>query len=112
MSFRYAKIYLRDLKRKVKTLLQIEDGNQRSNSQKGSTQTPITPTIIIRKPSDAYDIATPGGSDRNTYFSDRFTNEPVAENPTDLIENALNRYFQLVTMNNSYDLSKLIDVSL
>jgi hypothetical protein len=112
LANRYVKIYIRDLKRKVKSILQITEGcSERSNSTK-SQQT--TPTIVIQKPSDNNN-ENHASKYIGRYSSSRDINNrkssDSSENSANLIENALNKYLQVCTVNNSFDLDKIVDVS-
>ena len=129
-------MHIRDVKRKIKTVLQINDrgsSSERSNSQKGPS-TPMTPTIIVQKPIDELSSKTNRvDTDTGVFFKNQPTidSKPLSdssmseknkayvghrytqncENSVEIIENAINKYFQVVTMNNSYDLSKIIEVN-
>lgn len=113
MANRYVKIYIRDLKRKVKSILQITEGcSERSNSTK-SQQT--TPTIVIQKPTDNNNNENHTSKYVGRYSASRDVNNrkssDSSENSASLIENALNKYLQVCTVNNSFDLDKIVDVS-
>lgn len=100
----------------------------------------MTPTIIVQKPDEIVNEInssnTPATSTslnnqiffnddlaRNhhenqanrTTFSKYIGNTPVdkkisEESPVQVIENALNKYFQIVTSNNSFDLNRIVEV--
>jgi hypothetical protein len=130
LANRYVKIYIRDLKRKVKSLLQISDvSSERSNSQKSQSTTTNTPTIVIQKPiesktsinSEHYQQASNHVSRYIGRYSSSSAREGTNRKMSDtesslsssgLIENALNKYLQLCTVNNSFELDKIVDVSI
>jgi hypothetical protein len=140
LAYRYVKLYIKDIKRKIKVILQINDrsnSTERTNSQKSQV---MTPTIIVQKPDEIVNEInssnTPTTSTslnnqiffnddlaRNhhenqanrTTFSKYIGNAPVdkkisEESPVQVIENALNKYFQIVTSNNSFDLNRIVEV--
>ena len=104
--------------------------NEFANNQK--SQTPMTPTIIIQKPEDqkkqqstASDQKTNGKAfvneneitdedeseeRRKTFaFNGRWFTDNH-ENSVQMIESAINKYLQLVTLRNTFDISKIIEV--
>jgi hypothetical protein len=135
LAFRYVKLHVRDLKRKIKTILQINDRNsttaERSASRK--SQTPMTPTIIIqhayeRRGSASEHNSKAASSDKTDFFSNdvnsdsndqtlncarasRCFNENF-ESSVQNIESSINKYFQVVTLSAAFDLSKIIDVKI
>ncbi|CAF0847823.1 unnamed protein product, partial [Brachionus calyciflorus] len=127
LSYRYVKIYIRDLKRKIKNILQIEErsmSKDRTSSQKSNT---LTPTIIVEKVDDntKVDSKTNGTqvffSDENRSrknaqlkYSGRYasitgsSNHSDSENSFSLIDQAINKYLQYVSLTNKFDLSRVI----
>lgn len=125
------KIYIRDLKRKIKCLLQIQDNShqrgtssERTNSQKsqqtGSTSnsTPMTPTIIIQKVEDllcasALNTSTQMSSaTTDSGYIGRYSYAEHYDQLTSikLVDQALNAYLQASALTNSFDLNKIIEV--
>ena len=117
LSYRYVKLYIRDLKRKVKGILQINErgiSSERGASQKSQS---ITPTIVVQT-ADSH-----SASKRN--LKDKFFNDTLYETKsyksTDstgkadssllMIEHALNKYLQAISIENSYYLNKIVEVS-
>ena len=131
LSYRYVKLFIRDLKRKIKMLLQINErssSNERNGSMKSQA---MTPTIIVQKPDDDLrrnekitegeemsergDSAGPQ-SQRVFRFSSQISTETSRryleyENSGRLIEASLSRYLQIASATNSFDISKIVEVS-
>ena len=85
---------------------------ERSNSQKSQT---MTPTIIVQKVDEVAHSSTSAEpilkeASSNIFFAENYAKRSYDESPSMLIENALNRYFQLVASTKSHDLSKIVDV--
>lgn len=102
LAYRYVKLYIRDLKRRVKSILQISEQRASvSNVNKTSVKSnPTTPTIIVQKP------------DNETIDSnlEKSTKNAVLKS-SDIIDNALNKYLQVVTTTKTFDLNKIVEVS-
>lgn len=140
LAYRYVKTYIRDLKRRVKSLLQI---NERSSSvdrhhqqqqqhanqhpQTGSASTP-PPKIVIQRPEDVVVVSDPsthpnsshkrpslGHCSRYHHQTLRTTvsadSEQQQASSIRSIESALDAYFQTCALTNSFDLNKIIEVT-
>ncbi|RNA21643.1 hypothetical protein BpHYR1_040813 [Brachionus plicatilis] len=125
LSYRYVKIYIRDLKRKVKVILQINDRTSKDRSLSVKSQN-RNPTIIIEKFEDKIKIDQKA-SPSQVFFKDenrsrknsqimkmnRFSsmsgsNQSDTDSPCLIIDQAINKYLQMVSWSNTFDLSRVI----
>jgi hypothetical protein len=115
------KVYIRDLKRKIKALLQIQESgtSQRSTSAERthsttttstpqSPATPMTPTIIVQKFEQTNAPVAGDSSSSNAFFSGRH-HVSSEQNWIKQIDTALNAYLQASAFANSFDLNKIVD---
>lgn len=126
LSYRYVKNYVRDLKRRVKSVLQIHERSpsaERTASQK--SQTPQTPTIVIQRAEESLPNhpslkhATTDGEPKkrpSLGIIGRFASLRVSSVENEhhasikSIENALDYYLQASALTNSFDLIKIVEV--
>lgn len=138
LSYRYVKVYIRDLKRKVKVVLQIQDRS--ASTERTASQKSQTPTIVIQKAEDpnhqlpqqthSHSDNTDSSHARSTSphqqqqkrpslaYVGRFNNvnlrlsaiENEQQASIKSIESALNNYLQASALTNSFDLNKIVEV--
>lgn len=119
-------MFIRDLKRKIKTILQINErgtSNERASSQKSNS---LTPTIIVDDTNNSRRAScdtNKSDSLLDQVFSDKKNFKYVGryrscdvsrsrdqDSSSEIIEQAVNKYLHLVTQTNSFDLKKIIQV--
>ena len=102
LAYRYVKLYIKDLKRRVKSILQISEN---SSTNKSNTTTTIGKNSINRNHS------TPIITIQKENEEEKQVQQAMVKS-SDIIENALNKYLQVVTTARTFDLNKIVEVSL
>lgn len=104
LAYRYCKFYIKDLKRKVKSILQINEKSSHSTSQKSQL---MAPTILVQ---DDGNSDHPNESEVKKRKRLPEKKQAQDERSSLIIENALNKYLNVVTINKSFDLNKINEV--